>query len=329
LPVHKVDYVQTLKAALAVHDARILFDTMVAIAAMDVEGFAANTSPYHPALGRHRPYPGYIQVLATMNSLLSEGSAASAAAAGKPRHLQAPLSFRSCAVVLGACSDGLLFVEGVVDVQLNAHQQNPIFLEEEDRMLPCGHFDMQPLASALDFARLSLAPCLTAQVERTIKLLQASQSGLTDGLQPLGDDAATSHGFSSFTFTLQALATEARLLIQPVSAEVGSGSQAEGVEDRVTMASLSARRLTDMVLLMHRCCAISAAVACQAVDLRQAQLAPQLQSVYAKVRSVIRGLHHPGDRPPSTAEMHQLVSIVSTRGLIDGEEPPPTLRARL
>jgi len=80
----------------------------------------------------------------------------------------------------------------------------------------------------------------------------------------------------------------------------------------VTLAGLAARRLEEMVSLMHRVCAISAAVACQAIDQRRAALGPTLGTAHAAVRRVIRGMSTPGDFPPTTADMQRLVSVLSS-----------------
>ena len=167
-------------------------------------------------------------------------------------------------------------------------------------MLPVASFDLQALAAAMDFARIALAPCLTAQCERSIKLLQASQTGLTDGLEPPGD--ALGHGLSEMAWPLQAITAEARLLIQPVSAETGSSSQAEGIEDRMTMAGLGARRLAEMADLGLRAASISAVIACQAIDLRGAErLGEALAHVHGAVRAHVAPLG-PGDPPPGDLE---------------------------
>ena len=108
----------------------------------------------------------------------------------------------------GAAYDAFSFCLRQVSIELNAHQQNPLALPEEDRMLPVANFDLQALSAALDFARIALAPCLTVQCERSVKLLQASQTGLTDGLESPGD--AHGHGLSEMAWPLQALTAEAR-----------------------------------------------------------------------------------------------------------------------
>lgn len=286
----------TAQAALAVHDARALLECLVGLAALDAEAYAANPSAYDPAAGEARPYPGYRWALARLTELL----AGSRLHAEEPRHLQSPLSYRDAAPVLGAAQDALAWAEAQVAIELNAHQQNPLALPERDLMLPVANFDLQIVAVALDLVRIALAPCLTMQVERSIKLLQASETGLTTGLEPPGDLGG--HGYSEMAWPLQGIGAEARLLHQPVSAEVGSATQAEGIEDRMTMAHLGARRTREMAALGFRVAAIGAVFACQAIDLRGAdRLGPSLAERHARVRALVPGLG-PGDPPPDDLE---------------------------
>ena len=67
----------------------------------------------------------------------------------------------------------------------------------------------------------------------------------------------------------QAIAAEARTLAHPVSFEVVSSSKADGIEDRTTMAPLSARRLAEMADLAARVVSLELFVAAQAIDLRR------------------------------------------------------------
>ena len=72
--------------------------------------------------------------------------------------------------------------------------------------------------------------------------LQAHLTGLPDFLAPRQGLAENSP--SEFGVTAQALTAEARLLAQPVSYELVTSTHAEGIEDRMTMAPLAARRLS-------------------------------------------------------------------------------------
>ncbi len=105
-----------------------------------------------------------------------------------------------------------------------------------------GNFEVAALATALDLARLVVAQVLTSAAERAVKLLQAPLTGLPEGL---GEHPGLAESaLSELGIAVQAIAAEARLLAQPVSLELVSTTQAEGIEDRTTMAPLAARRLS-------------------------------------------------------------------------------------
>jgi histidine ammonia-lyase len=85
------------------------------------------------------------------------GSALSQKKNSEHRHLQAPLTFRTVASVVGAAYDGIDFCQRQVEIELNAHQQNPMSLEmEEDQMISSGHFDMQGVLCFFFFFFLGL-----------------------------------------------------------------------------------------------------------------------------------------------------------------------------
>ena len=250
-------------AALAVADCARLLGALDVAGALDLEAFAANLSILHPAVAETRPYDGLRATLARLTELLAGSYLWKNGAA---RNLQDPLTFRCLPNVHGAARDALAFVMRQLDIELNASQDNPIVVAEEERLVSVANFDILPLAAALDFLRIALAPALTSADERLIKLLQAPLSGLPEGLavrNGLAEDSLT-----QFAHAAQALTAEARLLAQPVSFELASSTHPEGIEDRTTMAPLAARRLAQMVELGERLVSIELVVAAQAVDLR-------------------------------------------------------------
>ena len=308
----------TSSACLAFHDCKILLNEMVVLAGLDIEAYAANPSPYHEMVATVRPYPGYIQASAILRDVL-KGSAL-VRPKTKQRHLQAPLTYRGAAVVLGNAMDVFDYVETQLLINLNAHQQNPLALIEEDQMVPCANFDMQVIATALDMARIAIAPCFTAQSERSMKLLQKRDSGLTDGLEPHNnnstgssssinesDSGESGHGFSGYGFTIQGMCSEARLLASPVSYEVGTSSQEEGVGDRLTMAGLAARRLREMTGLGYRIAAMSTVIAAQGIDVRgnKERLGQVGYQLHASIRGVIPTLMS-GHPPPNAGALDVL-----------------------
>lgn len=253
----------TALASLAVADTKRLVDTLDVTGAMDLEAFAANVTMLHPAIGDVRPYPGLCFALERLRGLL-EGSYLWET--GSARNLQDPLTFRCLPQIHGATRDALDFTKRQLEIELNASQENPLVIPDEDRIVSVANFDILPLAAALDFLRVALAPALTSACERMLKLLQGPLTGLPDGLAPRQGLAENSLG--EFGVAAQALTAEARLLASPVSYEVVTSTHAEGIEDRITMAPLAARRLAEMVDLGERLAAIGFTIAAQALDLR-------------------------------------------------------------
>ena len=253
----------TGQAGLAVADAGVLLRWLDAAAALDFEAFRGNVGALHADVATARPYPGIEQTIERLHVLL-EGSALWEPRAA--RFLQDPLTYRCVPQVHGAARDALHFVEGQLAIELNAHQGNPLVVENERRLVSVGNFDSQPLATALDLLRIALAPVLTAAVERTLKLLSPRFSGLGEGLVP--GERSWQDGLSELGVAAQAIAAEARLLAQPVSYELVSTMQESGVEDRAALSSLGARRAAEQLDLGARVVAIELTVAAQAVELR-------------------------------------------------------------
>jgi histidine ammonia-lyase len=139
-----------------------------------------------------------------------------------------------------------------------------------------------------------------------VKLLQAPLSGLPEGLA--ARSGLGSCGLSEFAFAIQALTAEARLLAAPVSYESVSTSQAEGIEDRITMAPLAARRLAEMVALGDRILAIELVLAVQAADLRGAfPLGAATGAAYAAVRELVPFVDEDASIPQTLEPVVELV----------------------
>lgn len=273
----------TALAALALADATQLLDALDVAAALDLEALAGNVSALH---GAQR-----FRALLDGSYLWQDGAAQS---------LQDPLSFRCIPQVHGAARAAFEFASGRVAHELNASQENPLVLIDEERIISVGSFDALALSAALDFTRIALAPVLTTAAERTVKLLQAPVTGLPEGLA--AEAGLAESALSEFGVPVQALAAEAKLLAAPVSMETASTSHHEGIEDRMTLAPLSARRLAEMVELGERVAAIELVIAAQAIDLRGLpQLGASTGALYRKVRELVPFTGR-GEPPPQDLE---------------------------
>jgi histidine ammonia-lyase len=296
-------------AALALADAERLVATLDVAGALDLEAFAANLTILHPAIGEVRPYPGLLASLTCFRALLAGSYLWENGAA---RNLQDPLTFRCLPQVHGATRDALEFAKAQLEIELNASQENPLVIPAEDRIVSVANFDVLPLASALDFLRIALAPALTSACERLIKLLQGPLTGLPDGLAPRQGLAENSLG--ELGVAAQALTAEARLLAQPVSFELVTSTHAEGIEDRITMAPLAARRLAEMVDLGERLAAIELTVAAQAVDLRAP---PVLGEGTRRAQALVRErVPFMGEGDPLPSDLEPVRDLIRTGALV-------------
>jgi histidine ammonia-lyase len=302
----------TAWACLATADAAAMLAVFDVAGALDLEAFGANLACLHPVIEQTRPFPGLAATLHQLRLLLAGSYLWQPGAA---RFLQDPLTFRCIPHIHGAARDALAYTRNILHLELNSSQSNPVVVvptgNEPGRIVSVGNFDTGPLAAALDFLRIALAPVVTSANERAVKLLQAPYSGLPAGLAALSgspDDALAELATSG-----QAITVEARTLAHPVSYELASSVKGEGIEDRATMAPLSARRLADMVQLCARVAAIEFVVAAQAIDLRApGQLGLGTGRAYRMIRELVPFTQADGTLP---ADLEPLIELV-TRGTL-------------
>jgi len=295
----------TAWAALALADADAYVAAQDVAAALDLEAFGGNLTSLHPVIEQTRPYRGLADTLWRLRRILNDSYLWQPGAA---RFLQDPLTFRCIPHIHGAARDALDYARNILHTELNSSQANPVVAVKDRDIVSVGNFDIGPLAAALDFARIVVAPVVTSANERAVKLLQAPFSGLPAGLGAQPD--TPDDGMSELAVAGQAITVEARTLAHPVSYELASSAKGEGIEDRATMAPLSARRLADMIHLCYRVAAIELVVAAQAIDLRavSSALGEGTARAYARVRELVPFMPPDGTLP---ADLEPLVELVA------------------
>jgi histidine ammonia-lyase len=300
----------TAWACVAIADADRLMSVFDVAGALDLEAFGANLTCLHPVIEQTRPFPG---LATTLRALRTHLTGSYLWQPGAARFLQDPLTFRCLPHIHGAARDALTYAKTILQVELNSSQSNPVVVTAEQRIVSVGNFDIGPLAAALDFARIALAPVVTSANERAVKLLQAPFSGLPAGLAAAA--ATSDDALSELATSGQAITVEARTLAHPVSYELASSVKADGIEDRATMAPLSARRLADMIALCARVAAIELVVAAQAIDLRaldgphgSSRLGLGTGRAYRLIRDLVPFTQADGTFP---ADLEPLVDLLS------------------
>ena len=178
-------------------------------------------------------------------------------------------------------------------------------------MISGGNFHGEPIALALDFAKLALAELGAISERRTALLVDPRLNG---GLPAfLAPDPGRNSGLMIVQYTAAALASENKVLAHPSSAD--SIPTSANQEDHVSMSAAAARHARTVLGHVEQIVAIELLCAAQALDLRLARMAEDGGT------SVPR----PGD---GVAEAHRLVRE-RVAPLADDREPGPDLAATL
>src|SRR3954464_4184279 len=159
---------QTAMLAMMVHDAKILWRTAVAAAAMSLEALRGTPAPLDPRIHQSRPHPGQSRAAALMRDLLENSEIRESHRENDPR-VQDAYSLRCAPQVLGAVADAIAFAEQTANVELNASTDNPLVFENGE-VISGGNFHGQPVAQALDILALTLTT-LQAIAERRVERL--------------------------------------------------------------------------------------------------------------------------------------------------------------
>ncbi|MFQ5568371.1 MAG: histidine ammonia-lyase [Rhodothermales bacterium] len=255
------------------------------LAAMSLEALQGSIKPYDPRIQAIRPHRGQAQVARNVRALLMDSEILeSHRNCGK---VQDPYCLRCVPQVHGASRDALAHASAVVETEINSVTDNPLVFENGD-ILSGGNFHGQPLALVLDYAAIALAELASISERRTYLLLEGH-----DGLPKLlMKETGINSGFMIPQYTSASLVSENKVLCHPAS--VDSIPTSLGQEDHVSMGSIGAVKLLNVLHNVEHVLAIELFTAAQALDYRL-PLKPGrgVEIAHRYVRSIIP--HHETD----------------------------------
>ena len=230
------------------------------IAAMSLEALQGSIKPFDERIHEIRPHKGQQEVARNVRNLLVESEILeSHRNCGK---VQDPYCLRCVPQVHGASRDGLRHCQSIIETELNSVTDNPLVFENGD-IISGGNFHGQPLALALDHAKIALAEFASISERRTYLLLEGH-----DGLpELLMEETGINSGFMIPQYTSAALVSENKVLCHPSS--VDSIPTSLGQEDHVSMGSISALKLLDVYKNVEQVLGIELFTAAQALDFRK------------------------------------------------------------
>ena len=318
--------------ALLLADADRLVRTASVVAAMSVEALLGTDVAYAAAYQLARPHPGQVAVAEELRHLLRESALQESHHASEHK-VQDPYSLRCVPQVHGAVRDALDHLRRVLDIELNSATDNPLVfpgggVAEADtvatgggRVISGGNFHGEPIALALDFAKLALAELGSISERRTALLVDPRlNGGLPAFLVP---SSGIDSGMMVYQYTAAALVSENKVLAHPATAD--SIPTSANQEDHVSMGSIAARHARQVLEHVERILAIELLVAAQALDLRLAALAvdgdaPEpgigVREAHTLVRERVAHLDADREPAPDLAAALAIVKAGSLSGLV-------------
>jgi histidine ammonia-lyase len=312
--INGTQYMASL-GTLALLEAERLCRAADVAGAMSLEALKGSSRPFDERLQLARPHPGQAAVAKNMRTLLADSEIAeSHRDCGK---VQDAYSLRCMPQVHGATRDALVWVRGVLEREINSVTDNPsVFLDDAGKadVISGGNFHGQPLAIALDLAGIAVAELANISERRVEQLVNPA---LSTGLTPfLAAGSGLHSGFMIAQVASASLVSENKVLAHPAS--VDSIPSSAGKEDHVSMGSVSARKLTQIVTNVRHALAIEIMTAAAGIDQR-APLRPSrgVTAAQATVRSKIAPMTE--DRP-LYRDIEASAELISNGALVQAVE---------
>ena len=309
--------------ALAVLDAERLCGTASVVAAMSTEALMGTDVAFAEAYHAARPHPGQARVAAELRHLL-RGSQLQHAHHGQAHKVQDPYSVRCAPQVHGATWDALAYGRRVLEIEINSATDNPLVFPDGavadpeaiatagGHVVSGGNFHGQPVALAMDFAKLAIAELGSISERRTALLIDGRLSGLPPFLVA---DAGLNSGMMLLQYTAAALVSEDKVLVHPASAD--SIPTSANQEDHVSMGSIAARQARQILGNVQVVVALELLCAGQGLDFRVAdglRAGAGVAEAHRRLRA--RVAHLEGDRDPGP-DIAAATTLVRGGALLD------------
>jgi len=311
--INGTQYMTSL-GALALCDAARLATSADIAGAISLEALKGSKRPFDARLMRVRPHPGQEICAANLRALLADSEIMESHA--NCSKVQDPYSLRCMPQVHGATRDALAWSYAVLEREVNSVTDNPtVFLTDDGAdLISGGNFHGQPVAIALDLAAIAVAELANISERRVEQLVNPM---LSSGLTPfLARDSGLHSGFMIAQVASASLVSENKVLCHPAS--VDSIPSSAGREDHVSMGSISAKKLAQVIENVKSSLAIEVMTASQGVDQRR-PLVPSrgVAAAHAAVRRVVTEL---GDDRPLYRDIAAVARLLQSGELIRAAE---------
>jgi len=259
--------ISTALLATILYDAyRIVKNADIAMA-MTLEALEGISAAFRPEIHQLRPYPGQVKTAGNIRKL----TAGSKFLDRQPQKVQDSYSLRCHPQVLAGVRDALDYTSGILKIEMNATNDNPIIFpesEEINKAISGGNFHAEPIAFAADLLAMVLCEVGSISERRIFKMSDKNHNyGLPSFLI---ENSGLESGLMLAQYTAASLVSENKSLAHPAS--IDSIPTCENQEDHVSMAPIAARKARMILENVKKVVAIEYLFAAQALELRSKKI---------------------------------------------------------
>lgn len=267
-----------------------LLQTADICAAASLQALRGWPSAYDERLVATRPFPGALQTARNMRALIAE----SPLLATPPDRVHDPYCLRCVPQVHGAVRGAYAYARDAALIELNAETDNPLVFPDSGACISGGNFHSEPVGIPMDTLAVAVAELGSISQRRTQHLVSPVYDvGLPPKLSP---QPQLGSGLFMMNTSASALVSENKALSFPASVD---NQAVDAVEDHTSMASVAARKASQIIRNTANILAVELICACQGIDLqRPAAASAPIEAVHALVRERVpfitedRGLYH-------------------------------------
>ncbi|MCB0349234.1 MAG: aromatic amino acid lyase, partial [Bdellovibrionales bacterium] len=274
--------VMTAVGLLATYESSRFAKLMDVAGAMSLEALQGSRKAFDPLIPATRRHPGEAKTSRNLLKILGKESEISNSHTSCTR-VQDAYSLRCMPAVHGAAKDTILKTVETLQIEANSSTDNPLVFPNEDKILSCGNFHGEPVAFALDFLGIAMSAMSSISECRIEKLINPNMSGLPAFL---AKDGGLNSGMMIVQVAAASLVSENKILSHPAS--VDSIPTSADKEDHVSMGTIAARKLKNIVNNAENILAMELLCAAQALDfLKPLNPAGGVKIAYDEIRKVV------------------------------------------
>lgn len=247
-------------AALLAYDAERIIKNAIIAYAMTLDALRAVARAYNPRIHEARGFRGQCAVAANLLRLFHD----SEVMANQTGKVQDGYSMRCTPQIAGPTLDILEYVRNIVQTEMNAAADNPLFFTNPGEYFAAGNFHGQGIGLAIDYLCIAMSELANLSERHTNRLLNPALSGLPDFLV---EGKGLNSGLMVAQYTAAALVSENKVLSHPAS--VDSISVSADQEDHVSMGPIAVRKCGEIHRNIRAVLAVEMMSAAQAFEFHQ------------------------------------------------------------